>query len=90
MFRVTFDDIIGDRADSFVSHSLVETLGGAIEGGDAKKNVRMLAKDALLDMFDEHSPNSLVARTGHDAEQMNIAAKGSTHIQQHKADDSFV
>ena len=84
---MAFYNVIGNRADAFKSPSFVETLSSPIEGGDAKKYVRMFAKDPLFDMFYQHCSNSASPPLRHDAEQMNVSAKGSAHIEQHEADN---
>lgn len=87
ILRMAFNYVLTDCANAFETHSFIESLSSPIEGRNAQEHVRMFAKNSLFDMFDEQRSNAAVAPFRHDAEQMNIAAKWSANVQQHKASD---
>ena len=87
MFRMPFHNVIRNRADAFETHSFVKALCGPIERGDTKKHIWMFAENSLFDLFDQQRANAIVAPFGHDAEQMDVSTKRSTHIQQNETDD---
>ena len=89
MFRIPFDNVFRNRADTFEPHSFIESLSSPIERRHAQEHIRMFAEDPSFDVFDQQRSNTAIATFRHDAEQMNIAAEWATNVQQHETDDFF-